>query len=537
VAKASLDKEDHVIIGETARRRQRHDSEEDFQAIQEARQKQEEEEDKRLALKKYTLAYVAVFDGEAPFEQDSKLVAVCGAGTWSYATAHTRVQDKADLHAKNHGIPCYKLEPEAVIIWRGQKSDQKLVSKLRNDLDWLLNVVPRIKECFRSRPEKQEVLVRVTFSYSRVESDILPPHLKDPPPPEKPPSAAMIKAKTAEEKVTRKAKAAELLKTNEVETAKKIVDLHKCKEPRYTNRGKGECIPNGNKHLKLNQDDINIWVKEVTLGQCSVTVPSEYVKRRCQSIGLGGNLLDRRGVLRAEEHAPFGTSTPVSMSTPSPSSTSDPVKTMLDLRLMNMLEDRQRKDEERARERERQRRMDLDQEQERLEVARRKRRATSSIDKGYPRDRSRAYTRLSDADNYILAVPPSSPVRIPFDESVMEDFVEWVIREEGLAPGNTLRGALLGASNVLNEQMFTLRIIQSQKTNAKWWLSIGIPPGVGITLANKAKPCEKYLRTRRSNEEAVGGRFNRAVRGVNGELNLLIPPYTTTWPCGMPAPM
>lgn len=104
----------------------------------------------------------------------------------------------------------------------------------------------------------------------------------------------------------------------------------------------------------------------------------------------------------------------------------------------------------------------------------------------------------------------------------MVDFVDWVVREEDLLPGNRLRAGLLEASDVLNEQMITLRIIQPQKTDTNWWKSIDILPGVGITLANKVKSYEKYLKTRRSNEEAVDRGLNRAIEGVSSKLNPLL---------------
>ncbi len=45
--------------------------------MQETRQKQKKKKRKMLALKKYTLVYIVIFDNSVSFDQDNRLVVVC----------------------------------------------------------------------------------------------------------------------------------------------------------------------------------------------------------------------------------------------------------------------------------------------------------------------------------------------------------------------------------------------------------------------------------------------------------------------------
>ena len=96
------------------------------------------------------------------------------------------------------------------------------------------------------------MLVRISFLYNRVELSILSSHLKDFSSSKKSLFATMIKAKIAKNKATRKALIANLLKSNEITTTKKIVNMHKYKNCKYINKSKEKYYLNNNKHYKLN---------------------------------------------------------------------------------------------------------------------------------------------------------------------------------------------------------------------------------------------------------------------------------------------
>jgi len=102
----------------------------------------------------------------------------------------------------------------------------------------------------------------------------------------------------------------------------------------------------------------------------------------------------------------------------------DLVKTMFDLRLINMIKNRKRKQEVRIYERKQKRQIELDLKQERIKNCRRKRRATSSINEEYFRDKFKTYIRLSNANNNFLVTSSSNFVRIFFDKSIIMNFVD-----------------------------------------------------------------------------------------------------------------
>jgi len=96
------------------------------------------------------------------------------------------------------------------------------------------------------------MLIRVSFLYNRVESNILLLHLKDSSSLKKLFFATIIKTKIAKNKTTRKVKIANLFKSNKIITIKKIVNIHKCKNRKCINKNKEKCYLNDNKHYKLN---------------------------------------------------------------------------------------------------------------------------------------------------------------------------------------------------------------------------------------------------------------------------------------------
>jgi hypothetical protein len=58
-------------------------------------------------------------------------------------------------------------------------------------------------------------------------------------------------------KAIREALIINLLKSNEIITTKKIVNIHKCKNCKYINESKKKCYLSDNKHFKLNQENVN----------------------------------------------------------------------------------------------------------------------------------------------------------------------------------------------------------------------------------------------------------------------------------------
>jgi len=96
------------------------------------------------------------------------------------------------------------------------------------------------------------MLIRVSFPYNRIELNILLSHLEDSFFLEKSLFVAMIKAKSAKNKAILEALIVDLLKSNEIATTKKIVNMHKCKNYKFINKSKEKCYLNDNKHYKLN---------------------------------------------------------------------------------------------------------------------------------------------------------------------------------------------------------------------------------------------------------------------------------------------
>ena len=106
------------------------------------------------------------------------------------------------------------------------------------------------------RLKKQKMLIRVSFLYNRVELNILLSHLKDLSSLEKSLFATMIKTKIAKNKAIWEALIVDLLKSNEIATTKKIVDMHKCKNRKCINKSKEKCYLNDNKHHKLDLKNV-----------------------------------------------------------------------------------------------------------------------------------------------------------------------------------------------------------------------------------------------------------------------------------------
>jgi len=101
------------------------------------------------------------------------------------------------------------------------------------------------------------MLIRISFLYSRIESNILLSYLKFFFFLEKSLFATIIKTKIAKNKVIRKIKIANLLKTNEIAITKEIINLYKCKNRKYINKSKRKYYSNNNKHFKLDLKNIN----------------------------------------------------------------------------------------------------------------------------------------------------------------------------------------------------------------------------------------------------------------------------------------
>ncbi len=102
----------------------------------------------------------------------------------------------------------------------------------------------------------------------------------------------------------------------------------------------------------------------------------------------------------------------------------DLVKTMFDLRFINMIKNRERKQKTRTRKREQKRQIKFDFEQKRIKNRCRKRRTTNSINKEYSCDKFRTYIRLFNANNNLFFALLSNFVRIFFDKSIIINFVE-----------------------------------------------------------------------------------------------------------------
>ncbi len=67
----------------------------------------------------------------------------------------------------------------------------------------------------------------------------------------------MLKIKIAKNKITRKAKVANLLKNNKIAITKQIVNIYKYKNCEYINKNKEKYYLNNNKHYKLNEENVN----------------------------------------------------------------------------------------------------------------------------------------------------------------------------------------------------------------------------------------------------------------------------------------
>jgi hypothetical protein len=99
-------------------------------------------------------------------------------------------------------------------------------------------MVSHIKKCFRLRLKKQKMLICISFLYNRVELNIFLSHLKDFSFLKKSLFATIIKTKIAKNKAICEALTINLLKSNEITTTKKIVNIHKCKNRKCTNKSK-----------------------------------------------------------------------------------------------------------------------------------------------------------------------------------------------------------------------------------------------------------------------------------------------------------
>jgi len=62
----------------------------------------------------------------------------------------------------------------------------------------------------------------------------------------------MLKTKITKNKIICKAKIANLLKNNKITTTKEIVNIHKCKNYKYTIKNKEKYYLDNNKYYKFN---------------------------------------------------------------------------------------------------------------------------------------------------------------------------------------------------------------------------------------------------------------------------------------------
>lgn len=105
--------------------------------------------------------------------------------------------------------------------------------------------------------KKQNILIRISFLYSKVESSIFLLYLKNFSSLEKILFATIIKAKIVNNKIIRDAKTIKQLRIIEFTTTKELVNLYKYKNNKYTNKNKEECYSSNNKLYKFDQKNIN----------------------------------------------------------------------------------------------------------------------------------------------------------------------------------------------------------------------------------------------------------------------------------------
>ncbi len=130
-------------------------------------------------------------------------------------------------------------------------------------------------------------------------------------------------------------------------------------------------------------------------------------------------MCNKRDILREEKHILSKTFIFVSIFTLLINFIFNLVKTILDLRLINIIENCERKQKTKTRERKQKYQIKFDIEQECIKNRCRKQQTTNSLNKEYFCDNFRAYIYLFDANNNFLLISLSNSIRILFDKSII----------------------------------------------------------------------------------------------------------------------
>jgi len=112
------------------------------------------------------------------------------------------------------------------------------------------------------------------------------------------------------------------------------------------------------------------------------------------------------------------------ISTLSTNSILDSIKKILNLRLINIIKNCERKQETKIYKYKQKRQIKFNFKQKYIKKRCRKQQVTSSINKKYSRNKFKAYICLFNANNNILVALLSNLVKLLFDKSIIIDFVK-----------------------------------------------------------------------------------------------------------------
>ena len=244
-------KEDHVDVSSTS-------NFEKDEVIPSANKK-DVDEILTLITKTYTFVWMTYFDNVQFDEDDDFSHTVINVRKLKFKTLHLQVEESANTHASKRELTCHTRYFEAVMIWNGQKADQKIISKLKTDMKYRGKMIEQLKMCFLNKLEKKSVYVRIALRFNRIIIDVLSEHLETSFASENIFSIIVMKVKMMQSKMKAEATAKKKKVDKDERIKKKIIAKHTCTDVKCFKYSESVCYTEARKnwHWNLTENNIN----------------------------------------------------------------------------------------------------------------------------------------------------------------------------------------------------------------------------------------------------------------------------------------
>ena len=91
---------------------------------------------------------------------------------------HFQIKKSINIYVLKREFIKYMQYSEVVVIWHDQKTNQKIISKLKNNAKYDFKMNEQLKRCFLNKFKKKNVYIRITFHFSKISINVSFKHVK-----------------------------------------------------------------------------------------------------------------------------------------------------------------------------------------------------------------------------------------------------------------------------------------------------------------------------------------------------------------------